>query len=166
MKRIIEFERDKVLQYETHESLEFLDEKFQAIDENFYNIEFSCQRFNNENQLQSEYIYKLPKSILDKAVVNLDNASDEFFLELTEEVTVQEFERPLNNTARIELVKRKCLPIEVVTEGIAEDNDMDFMGRAEYKRLLEAGEYEVGGINSYYKPLGTVNGNTYFYREL
>ena len=166
MKKVLEFEHNAVLQYETPESLKILDEKFQAIDENFYNIEFSCPRFNNENQLQSEYIYKLPKSILDKAVVDLDNASDEFYLELTEEVTTQEFERPLNDTACIELVKRKCLYIEVVTEEIAEDSDSDFIGHVKIKELEKDGEYELGGINSYYKVLGTVNGNTYYYREL
>lgn len=166
MKKVLEFEHNAVLQYETPKSLKILDEKFQAIDENFYNMEFSCQRFNNENQLQSEYIYKLPKSILDRVIVDLDNASDEFYLELTEEVTTQEFERPLNDTARIELVKRKCLYIEVVTEEIAEDNDSDFIGRCKIKELEKDGEYELGSINSYYKVLGTVNGNNYYYREL
>lgn len=166
MKKVIEYENSICASTYTDTDFKILDEKFQAIDENFYNIEFSCQRFNNENQLQSEYIYKLPKSILDKAVVDLDNAIDEFYLELTEEVTVEEFERPLNNTARIELVKRKCLYIEVVTEGIAEDNDSDFIGRVKIKELESEGEYKLGKVNSYYKVLGRVGNNTYYYREL
>ena len=163
MKRVIEFESNKALQYETEATLIVLDEKFQAISENFHKIEFSCQQFNENNYLTSEYIYKLPQCILKQAVVDLDNASDEFYLELTEEVTTQEFKR---EEGFIKTIKRNCLSIEVVTEGVAKDNDSEFIGKSKYKALVEAENYTTGFTNSYYKVLGDVGNNRYYYREL
>ena len=157
MKRIVEFESEKALEFETPISLETLDKKFQAIDENFYNIEFSCQQFKG-NVLTGEYIYKLPKSILDKVVVNLDMASDEFYLDLSNKVVVREEDE--NKVFSHDLL------IEVVTEEIAKGNDSDFMGISRHKALIKADDYEVGKTNSYYKTLGTVDGTTFYYREL
>ena len=54
MKRIIEFESKKALQYETQESLQILDEKFQAIEENFYKMEFFVQQFDVNKHLTGE----------------------------------------------------------------------------------------------------------------
>ena len=157
MKRIIEFETSYTLSYETKLSLEFIGEKFQAIDENFHNIEFSCQQFK-DNKLQGEYTYKLPKSILKSATVNLDSANDEFYIELSAPVTVRE-----TDGFKVQGI---TLSIEVVTEGVAEDNDSDFIGASKFKALNEAGDYKVGEVNSYYKKLGTVQSGIYYYREL
>ena len=163
MKRVIEFESQKALQFETEESLQILDEKFQAIEENFYKMEFFVQQFDISKHLSGEYLYKLPTSILKQAVVDLDNASDEFYLELTEPVTQQEFE---HEDGLIEVVKHSCIIVEVVTEGVAEDNDSEFIGKSKYQALIEAEDYKVGGTNSYYKVLGDVGNMRFYYREL
>lgn len=158
MKKVVEYE-NPICALSTYSNVDFeiLDEKFKVIDENFYNIEFYCQQYE-DNQLKGGYTYKLPKCILDKAVVYLDSAIDEFYIELTQPVTVQ----TNNGIARQENI----LNIEVVTEGIAEDNDMDFIGHGKYNELINNGEYCLGETNSYYKTLGKVGNSTYYYREL
>jgi hypothetical protein len=158
MKKVVEYENSIcALSTYTNTDFKILDEKFRAIEENFYNIEFYCQQFDN-NKLIGGYIYKLPASILDKAVVVLDDAIDEFYIELSAPVTVRE-----KNGFK---VQGTTLNIEVVTEGIAEDNDSDFIGHGKIKELENKGEYKLGETNSYYKVLGRVGNNTYYYREL
>ena len=56
--------------------------------------------------------------------------------------------------------------MEVVTKEFAQDNDNDFIGSIKLDELIENKDYELGGTNSYYKTLGTVDGTTFYYREL
>ena len=158
MKKVIEYE-NPICAFSTlvGEDYRQLDEKFKAIEENFYNMEFYCQHYK-EGQLVGGHTYELPVTMLDKAEVCLDEATDEFYIKLKNYVTVDTHD----GMARQEDI----LQIEVVSEEIAVGNDMDFIGHGKYNELLNDGEYCVGGTNSYYKTLGTVNGNTYYYREL
>lgn len=159
MKKVVEYENPIcALSTYTNTDFEILDEKFRAIEENFYNIEFYCQQHDENKQLKGGYIYKLPARILDRAVVALDSAIDEFYIELSAPVTVRETDGFK--------VQGTTLSIEVVTEGVAEDNDSDFIGASKFKALNEAGDYKVGEVNSYYKKLGTVQSGIYYYREL
>ena len=159
MKKVVEYENPIcALSTFTNTDFEILDEKFRAIEENFYNIEFYCQQYDENKQLKGGYIYKLPARILDRAVVALDSAIDEFYIELSAPVTVRE-----ENGFR---VQGTTLSIEVVTEGIAEDNDSDFIGHGKIQELEDKGEYKLGEVNSYYKVLGKVGNSTYYYREL
>ena len=125
--------------------------------ENFYNMEFYCQHYK-ENQRVGGHTYELPITMLDRVEVCLNEAIDEFYLKLVKPVTVETYD----GMARQEDV----LHVEVVKEEIAVENDMDFIGHEKYNQLINDGEYCVGRTNSYYKELGTVNGNTYYYREL
>ena len=159
MKKVVEYENPIcALSTYSNEDYRLLDEKFKVIEENFYNIEFYCQQYDENKQLKGGYIYKLPLHILDKAVVVLDSAIDEFYLELTQPVTTQEN----NGIARQDF----SLNIEIVGKDIAEANDSDFIGHGKIKELEDNGEYKLGEVNSYYKVLGTVGNNTYYYREL
>ena len=158
MKKVVEYENPIcALSTFTSTDFEILDEKFKAIEENFYNMEFYCQHYK-ENQRVGGHTYELPITMLDRAEVCLNEAIDEFYLKLVKPVTVETYD----GMARQEDV----LHVEVVKEEIAVDNDMDFIGHEKYNQLINDGEYCVGRTNSYYKELGTVNGNTYYYREL
>lgn len=158
MKKVIIYE-DPICSFSTFtkETYEVLDKTFRAIEENFSNMEFYCQKYE-DNLLVGGYTYKLSKSILDKAEVYLDGATDEFYIQLTQPVTV----RTHDGIATQEFT----LYVEVVAEEFAIDNDMDFIGHAKYNKLINDGEYCLGEINSYYKTLGTVDGTTFYYREL
>jgi hypothetical protein len=69
MKKVIMYE-DPICSFSTftEETYEILDKTFKAIEENFSNMEFYCQKYE-DNSLVGGYTYKLPKSILDKAEV-------------------------------------------------------------------------------------------------
>ena len=158
MKKVVEYENPIcALSTFTSTDFEILDEKFKAIEENFYNMEFYCQHYK-ENQRVGGHTYELPITMLDRVEVCLNEAIDEFYLKLVKPVTVETYD----GMARQEDV----LHVEVVKEEIAVENDMDFIGHEKYNQLINDGEYCVGRTNSYYKELGTVNGNTYYYREL
>lgn len=158
MKKVIMY-KDPICSFSTftEETYEILDKTFKAIEENFSNMEFYCQKYE-DNSLVGGYTYKLPKSILDKAEVFLDEATDEFYIKLTQPVTVQ----VNDGIARQE----DTLYVEVVTKEFAQDNDNDFIGSIKLDELIENKDYELGGTNSYYKTLGTVDGTTFYYREL
>lgn len=158
MKKSIEYENEicKLSSF-SNVDFEILDEKFKVIEDNFHNIKFYCQKYEDK-KLVGGHEYKLPKCILKKATVYLDMALDEFEIELTEPITVQTFD----GIAR----QRYELQIEVVTEGIAEDNDRDFIGSIKVKELMDKGEYILGEVNSYYTTLGKIGNSTYYYREL
>lgn len=134
-----------------------IDKTFTAIEENFHNIKFYCQKFE-DNMLIGGYEYKLPKCILDKATCLLDGATDEFYIYLTQPVTTQIFDGIAKQDDN--------LYIEVVTEEIAQMNDNDFIGNIKIEDLIEKGEYKLGEKNSYYEILGTVDGTNFYYREL
>lgn len=154
-KRIIEFDTCDITQ-ESTSTLNRISEAMKCIEQNFYTMEFTVQKFEN-NFLKEEYPYKLGNQLLKSIAINLDQANDEFYLNLEHPVTTQVFDG---------MVKQDdYLYIEVVPEDVAVSNDMDFLG-AEYTNLINKGEYTVGGVNSYYKEVGTINNKTYYYREL
>ena len=156
MKRVIEYE---VCSVDTHskEDLQILESTFKAIEKYFHTIDFIVQHYGDSNMLQSEDTVRYSQNILNRVIVDLDTAIDEFIIELSDLVTVQVFDgKP---------VMRNIRNIEVVREGIAEDNDMDFLG-LQYNELLTNGEYQLGKVNSYYSFLGNVDGINFYYREL
>ena len=150
VKKVIEFDRCDVTQ-ESVETLDIISTAMHCIEQNFYSMEFTVQKYE-DGKIQSEYTYKPSNSILKAIVVDLDSANDEFILELTQPITVQVFD----GIAR----QLDYLQVEVVTEGIAEDNDHDFM-RGEIPS-----DYKLGEVNSYYRTLGTLDGLNFYYREL
>ena len=85
-------------------------------------------------------------------------ALDEFNIELSEPITVQTFDGIARQSYNLQL--------EVVTEEFAQANDNDFIGALKLNDLIVKDEYKLGEINSYYKTLGTLDGTTYYYREL
>lgn len=155
VKKIIEYDICDITQ-ETTESLDIMSLAMHCLEENFYTMEFTVQEYKG-NMLQSEYVFKPLNSILKSIVVDLDTASDEFMLQLDRPITVQTFDGVAS--------QRDYINVEVVTEGIAEDNDRDFL-RGEYNELVDKGEYKLGEVNSYYNALGTLDGINFYYREL
>ena len=173
VKKIIEYESSSCdIRYENDVTIERISETMEAIEKYFYNMEFTVQQYK-DNILQGEYIMKSANCNLKSITVDLDTASDEFILGLETPVVVQEFSNKLQDTKDMYVrqdIKRDYLTVEVVVEGIAEDNDMDFLGHSKYNELVSKGEYKLGEINSYYKTLGTIKRttgeSTYYYREL
>lgn len=156
MKRVIEYNVCNPKD-ETKATLDLLNDKMEVIESFFDSMLFTRQKFEDK-QLQSEATYTLPITALNKIIVDLDMAIDEFYLELKEPVTTQVFD----GIAR----QSDTLLVEIVTEEVAVSNDKDFIGALKYRELNNDGEYCVGGINSYYSELGKVNGKTFYYREL
>lgn len=148
-KKVIEYDVCDITQ-ETVETLDIISTAMHCIEQNFYNMEFTVQKYE-DGIIQSEDIYKPINSVLNEVVVDLDSANDEFILKLEKPITVQVFD----GIAR----QLDYLQVEVVTEGTAEDNDRDFL-RGEVEN------YKLGEVNSYYKPLGTLDGYIFYYREL
>lgn len=158
MQRVVQYE-NPICCFSSYKIEEYaeLDKKFEVIEANFPSIEFSCQKYEDK-KLIGEYVYKLPKCILKKATVYLDMALDEFNIELSEPITVQTFDGIARQSYNLQL--------EVVTEEFAQANDNDFIGALKLNDLIVKDEYKLGEINSYYKTLGTLDGTTYYYREL
>lgn len=156
VKKIIEYESPSCdIRYENTETIERISETMEAIEKYFYDMKITAQKFENY-MLQSEYVIDTSRSVLKSITVNLDYASDEFCLELEQPITRQVFDGIAKQT--------NIITVEVVTEGIAEDNDHDFLSYEELE------DYEVGGTNSYYNTLGTIKRttgeSTYYYREM
>ena len=146
----IEFDKCDIVQ-ETVKSLETISTAMQCIEQNFYNIEFTVQKFEDD-LLKETHTYKLGNQLLKTITVNLDNANDEFYITLKYPVTQQVFDGMCKQS--------DTLNIEVVTMRVAEENDKEFLSGN------VVNTYELGGVNSYYKRLGTLNGMDFYYREL
>ena len=156
--KVIKFDRCDVT-LESPESLSIISTAMHCIEQNFHYMEFACQKYNSEDILTGEYVYKLGQNVLNKIIVDLDSANDEFIIELLEPVAPI---REMNG----ETIHKSMVQVEVVTEGIAEDNDADFIGHKKVQDLRACGQYELGGVNSYYKKLGILDGIVFYYREL
>lgn len=155
VQRIIEFDKCDITQ-ESTSTLNRISEAMKCIEQNFYNMEFIVQKFEN-NFLKETHQYKLGNQLLKSIAINLDQANDEFYINLLHPVTTQVFDGICKQD--------NYLYVEVVPEEVAVSNDMDFLG-GEYIELINKGEYTVGGVNSYYKTLGTINNKTYYFREM
>ena len=150
VKKQIEFDVCDITQ-ESTSTLNRISKAMKCIEQNFYNMEFTVQKFEN-NFLKEEYPYKLGNQLLKSIAVNLDQANDEFYINLEHPVTTQVFDG---------MVKQDdYLYIEVVPMDVAEANDKDFLSGN------VVNQYELGGVNSYYKKLGEIDGTEFYYREL
>ncbi len=146
----IEFDRCDITQ-ESAEALDTISTAMHCIEQNFYNMEFTVQKYEN-NLLKETYPYKLGNQLLKVIVVDLDNVNDEFYIHLLHPVTQQVFDGICKQS--------DTLNIEVVTMHVAEENDKEFLSGN------VVNTYELGGVNSYYKRLGTLNDVDFYYREL
>ena len=150
VKRIIEFNTCDITQ-ESTSTLNRISEAMKCIEQNFYNMEFTVQKFEN-NFLKETYPYKLGNQLLKSIVLDLDNTVDEFYIHLLHPVTTKVFDG---------MVKQDdYLYVEVVPMNVAEANDKDFLSGN------VVNQYELGGVNSYYKKLGILDGTEFYYREL
>ena len=156
MKKVIEYNLISITD-ENSSTLNLINEKMEVIKEFFGTMQFTCQKFT-DNKLEGETVYSLPYNQLKKIVLDLDVATDEFYLELEKGVVTQVFDGIGKS--------QDYLQVEVVKEEIAVANDRDFLGATKYRDLINNGDYTVGSVNSYYNTLGEYEGETYYYREL
>lgn len=150
VKRIIEFDTCDITQ-ESTSTLNRISTAMKCIEQNFYNMEFTVQKYEN-NLLKETYPYKLGNQLLETIVMDLDNANDEFYIYLLHPVTQQVFDGICK--------QNDVLNVEVVPMNVAEANDKDFLSGN------VVNQYELGGVNSYYKKLGEIDGTEFYYREL
>ena len=147
----IEYEACLPSSYSREDLIE-VEEKFNVLNENMYNMVFHKQIFEDDsNMLKGEETYligELNTKVTD-IMVNLDWAIDEFYIEFEEPIEISKGGYSIPN-------KSTSLQVEVVTKEIAEMNDSDFGATSE-------DDYEVGKGDSYYTQIGDTD---FYYREM